>query len=190
MLTDAQIADLAPRMGIPLAGIYYKNELPNLEIGKSYIVNLQNDVDEEGNMNPGTHWICFQIFRTSGGQLCPLFFDSFGFAPPKEIEQEVRLKTPSRMGYSTRQIQSPTFSGACGWYCMAWLHYMNRTSGRHFKDDLIERFNDFISMFDPENQYGNDTVLKQFFQSRPGSVDGVQPPENTSLHMGVQPAIE
>lgn len=190
MLTDQQIEELAPRMGIPLAGIYYKNEIPNIQIGRSYVINLSNDVDEQGNVLPGTHWICFQIFRTSGGQLLPLFFDSFGFGAPREVVDEVKLKTPNRIGYSRRQIQSPSFSGACGWYCLAWLHMMNRKSGGHFKDDLIERYNDFVSMFDPDDQYGNDRVLRQFFQSRSEGVDNIEPPANTSVELGVQAAIE
>lgn len=179
MLTDGQIMELAPRMNIPLVGCYFKNDLPNIEIGKSYIVNLENDVDEQGNISAGTHWIAFQIFRTHSG-LLPLFFDSFGFGAPAEVADKIATVTNKKIGFSTRQIQSPSYSGACGWYCLAWLHYMNMKH-RSIREDLTDRYNDFVSMFDPENQQINDQTLKLFFRSRPEQVNNIQPPEDTSL---------
>ena len=41
MLTDQQIEDLAHSMGIPIAGCYFKDELPKkLEANKSYFINI------------------------------------------------------------------------------------------------------------------------------------------------------
>ena len=37
-------------MEFPLAGILFKNEMPKkLEFNKAYIINIEDDVDEEGN---------------------------------------------------------------------------------------------------------------------------------------------
>ena len=61
MLTDEQITQLSKRMEIPLAGVYFKDEIPKtIEFNKSYIINLQDSTDEDGNDNSGTHWTFFQ----------------------------------------------------------------------------------------------------------------------------------
>ena len=63
MLTDTQLWDLADRMNIPLCFVGFKSQLKDetLEYNKSYIINLDNEFDEDGNRNEGTHWTCFQI---------------------------------------------------------------------------------------------------------------------------------
>lgn len=190
MLSDVQIKELAPRMGIPLEGIYFKDNLPNLEINKAYIINLENQEDEEGNKNFGSHWVAFQIFKTTEGHLLPFFFDSFGFAYPKELNKASRKLTKKMIGYSARQLQDPFISGACGWYCLAWLHFMNRQTGKYFKDDYMERYLDFLEMFDEKNQAHNDNILKMFFKEAPNSEDGgVNLPNDTSPEAGIQDLV-
>jgi len=65
MLTDSQIEDLAKKMSIPLAGVYFKDELPKkLEPNKSYIINLQDSETDDGKQNEGTHWTFLQVNET------------------------------------------------------------------------------------------------------------------------------
>ena len=56
MLTNEQIEQLSPKMGIPLAGVFFKDELPRkLEYNKSYFINLQDSTELDGSENDGTH---------------------------------------------------------------------------------------------------------------------------------------
>ena len=69
MLTDTQIEDLAQRMSIPLAGVFFKNELPKqLEPNKTYIINLQDSETDDGEQNEGTHWTMLQVNKTPNGK--------------------------------------------------------------------------------------------------------------------------
>lgn len=167
MLSDEDIHQLAPRLSIPLAGIYFKDQLPrSIESGKLYMINIQNEAAEDGSPNPGTHWTGFILI---GG--IPFYFDSFGFPAPKELVDRIGQK----IAFNCRQIQSIDYSAACGWYVLAWAHFMLSTNPR-FNADYFMRYNDFVSLFDPENQFMNDQILKQFFRAKPGP----DPPANTA----------
>ena len=64
MLTDSDLKDISVKMNVPLVGVVFKDGLPNLgklQYNKSYIVNLENMIDEDGNVNEGSHYTCFQV---------------------------------------------------------------------------------------------------------------------------------
>ena len=59
MLNNFQLIELSAKMGIPLQGVYFKDDLNanDLQPNKSYILNLSDEFDEDGNRNPGSHWV-------------------------------------------------------------------------------------------------------------------------------------
>ena len=95
MLSDSQIEELCSRMNIPLApnGIKFKSEFKakGLEYNKSYFVNLEDEYDEKGHLNSGSHWTCFQIVKYPNGEVAPIYFDPFGIGPPEDVKEQVIL---------------------------------------------------------------------------------------------------
>ena len=57
MLTDVQLIDLAEKMHIPLESVSFKDELPKLKYNMSHIINLEDELDNEGLPNNGSHWL-------------------------------------------------------------------------------------------------------------------------------------
>lgn len=158
MLTNTDIEQLCPRLEIDLAGIYFKDELPRQIVSnRLYVLNLQNEVDEEGNLNAGTHWTGFML---KGG--IPFYFDSFGFPAPQQLVDRLNGQ---KIAYNCRQIQSIEYSSACGWYVLAWAHFMSSMNPR-FNADMFVRYNDFVSLFDPDHQFQNDEILREFFRPK------------------------
>ena len=56
---------------------------------------------------------------------------------------------------------------ACGWFCLAFLHYINTYEAR--SHDLYRDVEDFLELFDDLNKSvdwkKNEYILKMFFQS-------------------------
>jgi hypothetical protein len=163
-LTDIQIKDLAKRMKVPLVFCGFKTELEGkkLQYGKSYIVNIEDEYDDKGERNDGTHYTCFQVNKYPSGKVERIYFDSFGQPPPQIVEKFCGGKLP----YQTKDIQS-LMNEACGWYCLAFLHYINAFEGR--TKDLYTDCEHFTDLFDDLNKSAdhlkNEYVLKHFFQS-------------------------
>jgi len=69
-LTDIQIWDLAKRMRVTLVFCGFKTELrtKRLQYNKAYIVNLEDEFDELGFKNEGTHYTCFQVNKYPKGK--------------------------------------------------------------------------------------------------------------------------
>ena len=164
-LTDSQIWDLAERMDIPLVFVGFKDELKGkkLQYNKSYIINMENEFDEDGQRNTGSHYTCFQVNKYPNGNKEGIYFDSFGEPFPKVVEEFVGGKLP----YSTKDIQS-LMNSACGWYCLAFLHFINSSTGR--SGDLYTDAGAFTDLFDDLNvskdHLKNEWILKHFFQSK------------------------
>ena len=172
MLTDSQIEELCVRMNIPLAtnkGIAFKDEIKakDLEYNKSYFVNLEDEYDSEGRLNSGSHWTCFQIAKYPSGEIAPVYFDPFGIGPPENIKEEVMKFCKKKLPFTTKDIQS-MMANACGWYCCAYLHFINNFSHRTM--DIYEDTELFLSYFDDLNKSAdfmkNEFILKQFFQAK------------------------
>ena len=79
MLTNFQIEELAPKMNIPLKGVHFKDEISydTLEADKSYVINLMDEHDDDGNPNAGSHWTCLHIGKVDN-IIVPFYFDSYG----------------------------------------------------------------------------------------------------------------
>ena len=186
MLTDLQIEDLAKRMDIPLERVCFKNELceQKLKYNRSYIINMENSEDEYGKSNEGTHWTCFQVNKYPDGKIEGIYFDSFGQDEPQAVEKFVGRKLP----YNTKDIQS-LMNSACGWYCLAFLHYIN--AYEHRAKHLYSDVESFLDLFEDLSKSilfkKNEFILKHFFRSsnpdkrKPIDVSGSGDPNPNSI---------
>ena len=162
-LTDIEIKDLARRMDVPLVFCGFKSELADkkLQFNKSYIINMENEFDEDGQRNSGSHYTCFQINKYPNGKKEGLYFDSFGQPPPQAVEEFA-----GKLPYCDKDIQS-LMNSACGWYCLAFLHFIN--SSHHRTGHLYTDAGAFTDMFDDLNKsvdhLHNEFILKHFFRS-------------------------
>ena len=89
-LTDTQLKYLAQKMGFDLADVCFKDELPHkIKTNTAYIINLENEFDEDGEPNQGTHWCCFQVNKYPSGKIEPIYFDPYGMPPPEIVRETV-----------------------------------------------------------------------------------------------------
>lgn len=166
MLTDDQIEILSKNMGIPLEYVGFKSNLPKkLLPNKSYIINLDNDVDTEGKLNDGTHWCCFQVVKYPNGKLEAIYFDSYAVAPPEIVKKLIKDSFGIKyVPYNTKNIQS-LMSNACGYYCLAMLHFINHSPYR--VQSLYDNVETFLSLYNDLSQTNdfkhNEYILKHFF---------------------------
>lgn len=116
-------------------GVYSKDELPTLKPTKFYIINLQ---DSSG---PGTHWTAFHYSK-----LQSIYFDSYGFPPPKEVENKI-----GNYIYNDSDIQDFN-SSACGFYALCFIKFL------HDKPNKEEAFKIFLKLFKNETKK-NDKIL-------------------------------
>jgi hypothetical protein len=177
-LTDTEIFDLAKKMDVPLVFCGFKDELETkkLQYNKSYIINMENEFDEDGQRNSGSHYTCFQVNKYPNGKTEKVYFDSFGMPPPQIVEDFCGGKVP----YQNKDIQS-LMNSACGWYCLAFLHFINAYEGR--SKHLYSDCENFTDMFDDLNKstdhLKNEWILKHFFRStdpakrKPVEIDGI-----------------
>ena len=164
-LTNLQLIDLSKRMGFPLAGVFYKSELKDqpLKYNTSYVVNLEDEYDEQGRPNNGSHYVCCYVKKCPNGNIQPIAFDSYGVAPCKEIVDFIGLgHTPP---YSTKDIQS-VMNSACGWFCCAFLYFITAFPQR--TNSLYDDCEHFTDLFDDLNKSSNwkknEYMLKHFFR--------------------------
>ena len=165
MLTDNQLEDICRRMNVPLEAIVFKDELPNkLKYNRAYIINLEDEYDEEGKPNDGSHWTCLQVNKYPSGKVEPFYFDSYGMPPPKNVVKSVLDTTGQKLPFNTKDIQS-LMNNACGFYCCALLHYLNAFPNR--TNDIYNDAETFLDMFDDLNKSvdfkKNEYILKHFF---------------------------
>ena len=169
MLSDNQLEELAVKMNIPLEEIVFKDQCPKkFEFNKSYIINLEDEYNEGGQLQSGSHWTCLQVNKYPNGLIQGIYFDPFGIPPPKDvIETYKRTTGKNHFPYNTKDIQS-LMSNACGWYCCAFLHFINNFS--HRSKDLYTDTDNFLEYFDDLNKSvdfkKNEFILKQFFQPK------------------------
>ena len=101
-----------------------------------------------------------------------MYFDPFGSPPPKDIIEAYKNTVgKSHFPYNTKDIQS-LMSNACGWYCMAYLHFINNFS--HRTKNLYDDTENFLEFFDDLNKSvdfkKNEYMLKMFFQPKDKSL--------------------
>lgn len=175
MLTDKQLETLAVKMKVPLERICFKDELKEkpLKYNKFYIINSEDEIDEaSGIRNEGAHWTAFQVNKTKNGTIEPMYFDSYGIGAAECVKDYIGQYVP----YNKKDVQS-LMGNMCGWYCMAWGHFINSFKGRtgsiyHDTEEFLEHFDDLNNSC---NFKKNEYILKLFFQA-----------ENPSLRKDVE----
>jgi hypothetical protein len=167
MLTNVQVQDLAKRMGIKLEAVCFKSELKEMKLkhNVAYIINLQDEYDENGEPNEGSHYTCF-LYNKYPKKDCRdeyAYFDSYGVAPPDEV---LKFCGVNDMPYNMIDMQS-LMADCCGFFCLAFLYYINVFQGRTM--DFYRDCEHFTSLFydlnKTTNWKENEMVLKMFFRN-------------------------
>jgi hypothetical protein len=131
--TNIELFNACKELGIDLRSICFKEQLKSYmpQIG-FYIINLGKN----------THWVCFLLHKNGS-----YYFDSFGLAPPIEIQDFAKRFGATELYYSDVQIQNIE-SGGCGQYCLLWCYNMQKGHG-----DLKERYDHFLHEFKPIREF-------------------------------------
>lgn len=167
MLSNVQVQDLAKRMGIRLEGVFFKSQLKEMKLKHNmcYIINLEDQYNEDGEPNDGSHYTCF-LYNKYPKKDCRdemVYFDSYGVAPVDEVLEFCNVK---EMPYNIVDIQS-LMADCCGWFCLAFLYYVNVFPGRTM--NLYRDCEHFTSLFHDLNTTNNwkenEYMLKLFFRS-------------------------
>jgi hypothetical protein len=167
-LTNNQIDTLAKNMGYAITDIIFKDELMFMkpEFNKKnyccYVINMEDEYDDKGRPNEGSHWVALYIKKMPDGKIQPIYFDSYGVAPPKSVTDFVG--TPP-VPYNTKFIQG-MLSVICGWFCLAFLYML--TSFPHRTGDTYVDASNFLDLFEDlsnvVDMHKNEWILKHFFQ--------------------------
>ena len=114
-------------------------------MGKNHSPCIINLDDLEG---VGTHWVCCWF---TGKKF--EYFDSFGFPPPLEWEENIRKWFPKIKTFLRNewQIQAAD-SVRCGYYCLMFLNERNK--GKSYEE--------FLRMFS-RNPEKNERIVKKYF---------------------------
>lgn len=140
VLSDKDIHEILNFHKIKINGIFQKDCIHDLKNGFT-IINLQSST--QGN---GTHWTALYH-----DDKINLYFDSYGFVPPREIE--ILLKNYK---YNKNDIQSID-SSSCGFYVIAFIKFL------YNKINKEKAFETFINLFKP-NTCQNEIILKQLLE--------------------------
>ena len=155
MLSNYDLEDLAHGHKLQNFIVLSKDELDNMKLIKgNYILNMENEYDDLGNFNNGSHWI--SMFISDNNE--PFYFDSFGCQAPNSILKYMR-KTKKKISYSNRVIQNIR-SSICGLYCLGFLCWMNNKPVNY---NYIDWYEKFLDSFD-DDCTKNDTILKSILR--------------------------
>jgi len=139
-LTNIQIDKLLKNIK-NYKGCYSKDNIRTKLKEGYYVINLQDSNDGDGS-----HWCCLYVSK-----YYDLYFDSYGFICPENIEQLC-----DKLIYSQKMIQSLN-SSSCGYYVVLFILYMNKFN---INDKLlIVKYNNFINLFNKDEMI-NDKILK------------------------------
>jgi hypothetical protein len=158
VLTNLDLEEYADKLGIKLVGIFTKDALNDMPLQNgAYIINLQNDRDEYGNDNMGSHWVCFQKYSNNK---C-FYFDPFSFPPPVEVifflKKNREINKNGIPFNDLKPIQNIN-SAICGWYCLGCLHFMSNK-----KDNVEKSLQQWVDMFD-EDVEKNKSILQEYLR--------------------------
>ena len=158
--SDKELKKIAYKLKIPLVDVVFKDQMPaisfidrNINPNKkmAFIINLNDAINSNGNLNAGSHWVALWINKALQGKAV-IYFDSFAVGPSIETVSFLKKLKIKRIEITNQQIQNPN-SGYCGWYCIAFLYFMNK--GYSLKS--------FLDMFD-EDVEKNLNILKKIMK--------------------------
>jgi hypothetical protein len=141
MQTNYDLLDKLNTLKIPINGIYNKDQFLNLNPQQGfYIINLDDDKDSNGIDKEGTHWTTLLIENNKA-----VYFDSFGFPPPRQIDIFLQKYKPYMI--SQKQIQNVE-TIICGSYVLYFIWFMYKNRKAIFS--LKNRFERFLNVFSDE----------------------------------------
>ena len=144
LLSNFDIIELADEMNINLIGVFAKDNLKNVPIQNGgYVINLDDSTGQ------GTHWTGFYIDGNNA-----IYFDSFGQVPPLSVERYCRNKNFIHSDFIIQNLNQV----ACGYYQLAFLHYMTNSKHKNSRYKL----NNFIKPFDLDDTTQNDNILQDY----------------------------
>jgi len=129
-------------------GSFVKDELPELNKG-FYVINL----------NGSSHWTCLCKDIDKYGNNSYLYFDSFGFPAPLEVEEAIQkdnIRKSTNYFSMENQIQDMDHT-SCGFYVIGWCKFLNN------KKNKVKAYQDFIKKFTDEPSQ-NDVILKKLIK--------------------------
>jgi hypothetical protein len=151
LLSNFDIIELCKMFNIKLISCVSKDLLKTIkQQDGSYVINLDDSDSSKG----GTHWVALVINKNNA-----CYFDPFGILPPTEIKYFCKNKM---LTFSKDQIQNEKQS-SCGYYCLAFLHYMTI----HIKQNISIKtiLNVFLKPFDLDNTPKNDNILQKYLKT-------------------------
>ncbi len=126
-------------------GVYMRNTLLyHINDHEASIVNLDS---ESGD---GTHWTL--IYNDPKNTKDAYYFDSYGVAPPTEVEKYLRT-SGKKIQYNTSQLQN-IVSSMCGYFCVFVARELSK--GRTFYECIYH-----LNQIDPSK---NDMFLQHYFK--------------------------
>jgi hypothetical protein len=160
MLSNHDIDELVIKMGIPnFKGCYYKDRITKIQPNSSYIINLNNELDEKGNVNKGSHWCCL----VTDDMKQAIYFDSYGEKEPNEIRNLLK-SNQYKIGYTSKNIQS-LMSNLCGFFCLSFIYFL--TISKFRTKNIINDASIYLDLFEDldkvDDVYKNEFVLSLFF---------------------------
>ena len=155
MLSNFDIEEIAHFYKIDIV-VVMKDELIKIKpTSGNYLINLESSKD--GN---GTHWVALRIEDFN----C-VYFDSYGYLPPKEIITFCKRIHKSQLAYNTKEIQNLS-TVTCGFFALAFLLFL------HFKkqiiSDIFSRSSAFSKIFYNSTK-NNNKYLQLFYRELPNS---------------------
>ena len=142
--TNSDLYSICIKLKIKLNGIYMKDEIPNDLKEGNYIINLEN------SNQSGSHWTCFIKDKNN-----VYYYDSFGVVPPQNI-YDISVKNSLNLYYIDKHDQNLDAT-SCGWWCIAFLYFMNNTKG-----SMLDNMKKFDKKFNNKKTIDNEIELKKY----------------------------
>ena len=80
-------------MNIPLESPYFKNEVPfKLKSNTDYIINLEDEEDENGDQNTGSHWCALYIREYPNKKKEAIWHDPYGAGCPQDVDNSMKKR--------------------------------------------------------------------------------------------------
>jgi hypothetical protein len=163
MLSNHDIDELVQKLNIPnFKGCYYKDKLKTIQPNSSYIINLNSELDEKGNVNKGSHWVAL---LTDDMKQC-IYFDSYGEKEPNEIRNLLKCNQ-YKIGHTSKNIQS-LLSNLCGFFCLSFIYFLSVSKFR--TKNIINDASIYLDLFEDldkvDDVYKNEFILSLFFTSK------------------------
>jgi hypothetical protein len=150
-------------MSIPnFKGCFYKDKLKKIEPNSSYIINLNDELDENNEINKGSHWVALLTDDNNKS----IYFDAYGVSAPTEIKNLIK-SSQYKFAETRKNIQS-LMSNLCGFFCLGFIYFLTVSQFRTkniINDALI--YLDLFEDLDKVNDvYKNEFILSLFFTDK------------------------